>query len=910
MKKILATVLAGLSFSGLVSGQVPTIHSAPGDKKYGEEEQIRARKEWFVERRGLKNQPDANALWRKAVAETIDAERRARFYQPGQVWTNRGPNSMTMLNWAMGRVAGRVSAFAYDPDNQQKLYLGTASGGLWISENDGVDWTSVLDSYGTQTIGVIKVQQGGAGQPNTVWVGTGEQGSGCSGYSGMGLLKSTDGGQTWQNANGSGENALRVTNVTAIAFHPTQNNVILAGGQIFCDEGAAYYGGLFRSTDGGATWTRVLSRAVNDLIADPENPGVFYTTMGRWRHAEDGVYKSVDGGETWNRLENTIPFGTEIQRSRLAMAPSDSSVLYLLANFYRSSADRGTHLFRTADGGDTWELVNRSACGGQCSYNLCIDVHPTNPDELLIGTILVARSTDGGQTLNNITNGWGGSQQVHQDTHVVAYDRRAGNNGDRFWVGSDGGLWRTDNAGSTYANLNDQLNITQFYDIAVHPEDAQNLLGGAQDNSSSRTTGSLGWEVTTVTGDGFTNLYDPLAPDVVFQTSYPSGGYPSIVRSNDGGRPGSFRWLNMDGVTANEPTGWVLPMANAVMPGDSKTAIFIGTNRIYRSENQGDLWAPVSPSFENDRSIAFTVAQRVGDAIYAMAATSGTNRIFISRNAHAADPTWDEITSDYPGGTVSDLALDPNNPDRIFLTRAGFNESRFYRSDDGGASWTAMGTGLPNVPANAVAADPLQAGRLFVGNDMGVYVSVDAGQNFEPFMQGLPLGINVSDLEIDDDPYWLTLGSYGRGAWQIGLTTSVIAVQGQSQYNLCENGATALPFSVDGGSGQFTFAWRVTSGPDTNTAQFSATDVNVPVFTPSQPGNYSLICDVRDSGGQLVEFVVNVAVAQGSANFMPMVSGWLTRAGDNGWQPAYDLNTDNQLDVLDMVVEGNNNGCL
>lgn len=907
MKKFLTTILAGLSFSGMVLAQVPSLRTAPGDKSFGEEAQIKARKQWFSERRGLKDTPDANQLWRQAVAQTKVAERQARFYQPGQVWVNRGPDSMSMLNWAMGRVAGRVSAFAYDPDDPQKLYLGTASGGLWISEDDGVNWTSVLDNQGTQSIGSLAIQQGPAGQPNIIWVGTGEQGSGCAGYSGIGLLKSIDGGATWQSANGSGETALDVTNVTSITVHPTQPDVILAGGQLFCQEdGRAFYGGLYRSADAGATWTQVLPTAVNDIIADPENPGTFYTVLGRWFNENDGVYRSTDGGVTWDRLENTIPFGTGIGRARLAMAPSDSSILYLLANM----AGGGVHLFRTADGGDTWAQVNDAACGGQCSYNLCIDVHPTNPDELLVGTILVSRSTDGGTTLNDITDGWGGSQLVHQDTHVVRYDRRAGNNGDRYWVGSDGGLWRSDNGGTSYANLNDQLNITQFYDIAVHPEQADFILGGAQDNSSSRTIGNLVWEVTVVTGDGFTNLFDPLTPDVVFQTSYPFGGTPSIVRSNAGGAPGTHRWLSMTGVTPNEPTGWVLPMSNAVMPGDATTGMFIGTNRIYRSVNQGDNWTPIGPAWESDRPIAFVVSERVGDNIVAMAATQGTNRIFISRNADAASPEWTEITSDFPGGTVSDLALDPNNDQRIFLTRGSFNEAQFYRSDNGGQNWTPLGNGLPNVPANTVAVDPIQAGRVFVGNDIGVFVSVDAGANFEPFMAGLPMGMMISDLEIDDDPYWLTLGSYGRGAWQIGLSAEQVSVEGQSQYDLCRGYSAALAFTVNGGSGNFTYAWRVNQGPDASAAQFSATDVNEPTFTPSTAGGYALVCEISDNGSVVTEFVVNVTVAQVTENLMPMTSRWTSRLGEPNWVAQDDLVADNVVNVRDLVAETNNASCL
>jgi hypothetical protein len=722
-----------------------------GDKTKGEEEQIRRREEWFRASRGLDSVRRPDRLRAQAAREMGQAqrERDPALAANGETWTSLGPATMTMLSWTMGRVSGRVAAFAVHPSDENVLYLGGATGGVWKTVNGGTSWTPIFDSIGTLTIGALAV---GGKAGNVVWVGTGERQSSCTSYFGQGLYRSGDGGVTFEARNGSGANELQLSYIVSIAMHPSNSQTLLVSGDAYCQPGGTRVaGGVWKTTDGGATWRRVLSGTGSDVIYEPGNPNVMYAAM-----TNDGVYKSTNGGETWTLSSSGMVTGGGAGRLRLAMAPSSVSTLYVL-----SSASR---LYRSTNGAASWTQQNASACEGQCTYNLTVDVHPTSPSTVLVGTIRFSRSVNDGTTLTPLTTGWGSSQKVHQDTHVVRYSRT---NGNRFWVGSDGGLWRTDDGGTNFVNLNTDINLTQFYDVAIDPADPTRVFGGAQDNSSLRRLGSQQWNVTIVTGDGFMNLVDPADVNRVFQTSYPSGGLPWLTLSNTGGGPGTHAWVSQTGMTSGEPYPWVTPLA--ILPN----TVFVGSHSVYRATTGGPAgsynWTKISPNLTGGSSLV--VIHTIPGSTVAYAGSSN-GRIQRTDDVLAPSPSWTDVTGGYPGGYVSDVAADPTNPLRVFATRGAFNLSRLYRSTTGGTTWAAVGAGLPNVPANAVSIDPLEPNRVFVGTDVGVFESVDGGDNFMPFSAGLPLGLVVTDLEVDDAPHVLVAGTYGRGAFRVNLMTA------------------------------------------------------------------------------------------------------------------------------------------
>jgi photosystem II stability/assembly factor-like uncharacterized protein len=730
------------------------------DRSDGEEEAIRERERWFAESRGLRTVARPDLLRADAVRD-LAVKRAARSEElrgAGQVWQPVGPVSMTMLSWAMGPVAGRVVSLAVHPTDENVAYIGAASGGLWKTVDGGSNWSSMFDEVGTMSVGTVVLDPA---DPDVVWAGTGERQSSCANYFGMGLFRSPDGGATFEARNGTAPDTLDLSFIVSIAVHPASADTLLVSGDAFClPDGTRVGGGIFRTTDGGLHWTRVKAGTGSDVMYDPSNPSIAYAAV-----SGEGLFKSVDGGDTWTLMPAVLPS----TRMRLAMAAGNPLVLYAFLS--------NGQLHRTLDGGGAWTQMATGACDGQCTYNLTLDIDPLDQNHILLGAIRPWESFDGGANRFALTTTWGSGQTVHQDIHVVRFSRQVAG---RFWIAGDGGIWRTDSGGFNFQNLNADLILTQFYDVAVDPGQPGRIFGGAQDNSSSARLGSDQWNVTVVTGDGFMNAIDPVTLTRVFQTSYPSGGTPSVYRSTSSGLPNTFSRLATIGIVAGEPFPWVTPLT--VM----RDRIFVASHSVYRGDTTqatGSFrWTKISPALDFTSASVITLhpprqapppgpslVQGWGAYAGTASASGAGGRIWHASRVNDGLPRWRNVTGNYPGGWVSDIAVDPVDPDRVYASRGAFNLSRLYRSTSGGTAWTAAGAGLPNVPANAVAVDPSDPRRVFVGTDIGVYESADYGATFQPFMEGMPLGTVVTDLEIDASPYYLLAGTYGRGALRVDL---------------------------------------------------------------------------------------------------------------------------------------------
>ncbi|MFN7965366.1 MAG: immune inhibitor A [Acidobacteriota bacterium] len=726
------------------------------EREQGEEEEIRERREWFIKSRlqGVLTMDQARRLRAEASeqtalrAEQLRAMKGRGFSDANNFWTQMGPSGSHFGGWAFGDISGRVTALA--KDSAGALYVGGAAGGVWKSTNDGLSWTSLLDAVDTQAVGAIAVDPNNT---SVVWVATGDYNTGCEGYFGVGMLRSIDGGASWQKRNGSGAVTLNdVSAFSAMVVDPRNSSHVLAAATSRgCSSGSGGSGGIFTTDDAGATWAERLSGVAVYALAQDQQ-----TKDNYWAATNQGIYKSTNNGVTWTKQTASSLPSSNTSRTELAIAPSNGNVVYALF----ANGPTGTEFWRTINGGTSWTKMSSgsNACDGQCTYNMTLAVHSTNTDIVYRGTVLLFKSINGGSTWTQLTNGWGGSQQVHQDTQELLVDALAP---ETFYVGSDGGVWRSVDGGTNYTCLNTNLNMTQFYAIDVHPTDGDIICGGAQDNSSlARPTGTNKWELQTVTGDGFVCQINRVNPNYAYITSYPSGG-PSVYRSTTGVF-GSFNVItgSGSGVNSSDRWNWVTPY---ILDPVTPSTLYLGSQRIYKSINNGDSWSPVGPADLTGGSgtvYALEVNRNFPNVVFA-----GTESGRVWRSSDYGI-NWTDITSGLPGRGINDIAADPTNPKRAFATVGGFSTAHLWEWTEAGG-WVARGGDLPNVPANTAVM--LSSNELYVGTDVGVFHSTDGGVTNLPFVDGLPKGLVVTDLKYSGTLNKLTAGSYARGAWQVSL---------------------------------------------------------------------------------------------------------------------------------------------
>lgn len=749
----LAMLIAALGYVPYAFAQNGAASAWRGFLKEGEEgELIRRRQEWFYGQRRVGADGRMAELRGIAAEAALVAEASNEAPVAAPAWVPRGPFGAKFSGWRFKYVSGRIAALEKDFANNV-IYAGSASGGLWKSSDDGVSWAPIFDRAGTMTIGAIGLD---ARSPGTIWAGTGENSAWCEEYFGIGLLRSLDGGSTWQKRNGSGQASLaNLSTFCSILVDPRSSDRVVVGGSTrYCKSGSSSAGGVFTTENGGATWTERLTGAVTRIARNASKPDVMWAGVG-----DAGVYRSSDGGRTWT-LQAGLPSGN-VGRVEVAVAPSDGSYVYALFEW----TSLGPQLWRTTNGGSSWKAMAsaRNACDGQCWYNMVLKVDVASPDTLYRGTIQLFKSTDGGAHWTNLIKSWGPWQLVHQDIHALVMDPSTPQS---FYVGSDGGVWKTVNGGLTFTHMNSNMCFTQFYDVGIDQDNNDVILGGAQDNASLARTTSDTWNLMEATGDGFISIISQNDPTRVFTASYPwgtnAGTLPGVLRST-AGIGGPFSWITGDasGIAPGDRVDWVTPYdLDATRPG----RMFLGTHRVYRSDDYGSSWTQVGPldMTLSERADVSSVVVAPGNGSFVYAGTSD-GRIWRSTDGGT---NWTDISAGLPARSVTDVAPDPSNPGRALCTVSGFNANHVYEYT-GSGSWIARDTGLPNIPANTI--NFVNAKTVYVGTDVGVYRSMNRGVSWQPFNSGMPAGLVITDLEYNRKTKTLTAGTYGRGAWQLRL---------------------------------------------------------------------------------------------------------------------------------------------
>lgn len=675
------------------------------------------------------------------------------------VWQLRGP-----IN-----VGGRVTDVVGDPANASKFYVGAASGGVWKTTDGGSTFTPIFDGQGTLSIGALALDPRDS---NILYVGTGESnpGGGSTTQPGDGVWKTTDGGATWQHL--GLDNTVETGRIVIDPKNP--NNVFVAAmGNLFTHN---IDRGVYRSQDGGATWTKVLfisdGAGAIDLAIDPVTPSrVFAATWERQRTPSariyggpgSGLWRSTDGGTTWTALAGGLPASsTEPSRIGVVVAPSSPSTVYAI---YSRKADFSLEgLFRSTDSGTTWTKQSAtslaSIIGAQGYWSGRLFVHPTNPNDLWVDGVGLAHSTNGGASFTAISG-------LHADHHAQWFSPA---NPAVILKGTDGGLYRTTNGGSSWTHFNN-LPISQFYTVEAHALDPSRIYGGLQDNGVQRTPdGQINDWSRIVGGDGLEVHVDLRSTQVVYAESQ----FGALRRSTDGGTTFSSATSGLSG-----RLGWKTPIAidpASTGTGTSST-LYLGSSMLFRSTNSAGSWTAISGDLTNGDQGVGTVV--FGTITTVAVAPSNKNTIYIGTDdgnvwvTQNAGASYTRIDASLPDLWVTRVAVDPGNDAIAYATFSGFRVDQplahVFRTTDHGATWTDISSDLPDAPVNAIAIDPRQSSTLYVGSDVGAFVSTDLGASWAPLGTGLP-DAPVSDLKVlAGPPATLYAATYGRSVYSIEL---------------------------------------------------------------------------------------------------------------------------------------------
>jgi photosystem II stability/assembly factor-like uncharacterized protein len=692
------------------------------------------------------------------------------------------------VNGAWGVNSGRISAVVVDPRDAKTVYAAAAQGGVWKTTDGGDTWTPLTDPAPSLATGAIALDPQ---NPDTVYVGTGEETSSDDSYYGSGLLKSTDGGATWTAIPGTfaGSGGF----ISSVAVHPSNAKVLL----LAAGSGPSGCPGVFESTDGGMTWTNVLNLSVraDNVLFDPENGRNAYASL-----EGKGIYRSSDGGATWSAANGSG--GTSLPASGfgrvfLTIDPNDHLTLYAALADSVTGALSG--LFRSNDGAITWSRLPTvpNFCGQQCWYTMAVAIAPGQPNIIFAGgdsASPVARSLDGGLT-------WSTYPSIHPNLHALAYST----DGSRLYLGSDGGMWSTtdiSNSEVNFTSLNQTLATLQYYPgLAISPADINLAFGGAQDNGTDRYAGRSSWS-TVDCGDGGASIIDSsTAPPTVYTNC--TGA--TLDKSTDGGL--SFSSANT-GIDAADRVQWVPPIT---MDPDSPQTLYFGTQFVYRTTNGALRWTPISPDLTTGGTHSLTaiaVSPADTNTIYA-GADDGS--VSVTHTASAPTPRWFGITGTLPSRVVTAITSSGSSASTAYATFSGFSsgsdaQGHIFYTENGGVSWKDMSGNLPNVPVNDVAIDPSAADTVYVGTDLGVFYTTNNGISWAVLSPRLPF-VSVESLKLHAATRTLRAATHGRSMWDISVVsvnptpgiTSISptnALIGSADFILTVNGTNFAPASV------------------------------------------------------------------------------------------------------------------
>jgi photosystem II stability/assembly factor-like uncharacterized protein len=757
--------------------------------------------------------PFAEQAKKPAVLQSTNPELRIKGFEQSKAMQQA--SKFRDLKWQyLGptNISGRVTdvAVVAPKGKNYTIYVAAASGGVWKTENEGTTWTPVFEHEVTAAVGDIAVAPSNS---QVLWVGTGEHNIFRSSQAGIGVYKSTDGGKTWSHM------GLADTNTIArIVVHPKNPDVVYvaAGGHEWTSNPER---GVFKTVDGGKTWNKVLfvndQTGAYDLVMDPKDNDTLYAAMWqrtrkKWNdprnfadYTGSGIYKTTDAGKTWNPVNAGLPEAKFRGRIGLDICLTKPNVLYTLVDNYEisrrpttveqtdsyglpsSGIIKGATVYRSDDGGASWKQVSgltpEQKTFMERHFNTYgwvfgqIRVDPNDENTVYILGVPFSVSTDGGKTFKYVPSPGG-------DNHALWIDPE---NSNYLIKGFDQGVAVSYDKGRNWRYWQDGIPVCQFFNIAYDMGTPFKVYGSMQDHGSFRTPVDLSQGRDKIPaqkfenapgGEGSNQAVDPTNPNIV----YSAGFYGTIMRS-EYDKPGEFPGYPytkelLPPPYENEPRlrgQWLAPF---ILSPHNPNVVYHGMQYVFRSLDRGDTWEKISPD------LTWNTASEMGDipyhTLFAISESplrygliyAGTDdgRLWVTKDGGKA---WQEITAGLaPGKWMSRVVASAYKLGTVYLTQNGKRDDDFtpyvWKSTDYGKTWTSMATGIPVGPVNVIREDPVNENILYVGTDMGVYVTTDGGKTWMTLGANLPTAY-VHDLIIHPRDNVIVIATHGRGMWAL-----------------------------------------------------------------------------------------------------------------------------------------------
>jgi len=658
-------------------------------------------------------------------------------------WKSLGPESSR----GGYQGVGRINQIAFHPTNSKTFWVTTPGGGLWVTKNSGSTWKVLTDDIDNLATSAIAIPSDYSSS-KTIYLGSGERDS-WRHDNGIGLLKSTDAGETWKKT-GLKFNVEDGIVVNKILIHPDHNSILYA----------ATTNGIYKSNNSAKNWSKIYSKKyISDIEFKPGDPSVIYASNKYWGE----IYKLTSNGTNVTKIYDEYSFGGK--RVELAISPSKPNDIYALV----SNGDGGLYeIAKSTDSGVSFSALYKAGAppskskpnilsgkvdgdeeGGQGWFDLSLIVDPSDPKIMYCGGVNTWKSTDGGKSwkLNNFWTGYycSSCEIVHADKHSLAF------NSNTLYECNDGGLYKTTN-GKDWTNISNGIVNSQMYKLGVSQMDSKDVITGLQDNGSKNYSDGE-WK-TISGGDGMECLIDYKNNDIQYSETQ-SG--TDLYRTTN-------HWYSKQNIEPDDSEGaWVTPF---IIDPKNHNTLYAGYQHIYKSTNKGDTWKIIFEQNSSDKFRCLAISPSDTKVIYA----SEPKTLWKTTNGGT---NWSKISNSLPDENITSIAVKYDDPKTVWITFGGFDKYVVYQTTNGGSTWKNISKGLPYIPANSIVQNKQNTttSELYVGTDFGVYLKL-GNSNWQLFNTGLPKVV-VEELDIfyssNHSRSKLRAATYGRGLWESDL---------------------------------------------------------------------------------------------------------------------------------------------